>query len=81
LQVHELVPGPVIAQVAFGSQPPLLVVHGFTGLHVLPSPAYPWLHAQLAVFGPVGVHCAVAAHPPLAVAHALMPVQLMPLPV
>jgi hypothetical protein len=81
LQVHVFVPGPLIAQVALASQPPLFVVHGLMGVHTPPSPLYPGLQAQVAVFGPVEVHSAVAAQPPLAVAQALIPVQVIPLPV
>jgi hypothetical protein len=75
------VPGPVIAQVACGSQPPLLVVHRLMGVHVFPLPEYPGLQAQEAMFAPIGVHCAVEAQPPLLVAHASIPVQCIPLPV
>jgi len=38
LHAHVLVPGPVIVQVACTSQPPLFVVHGFTGVHDWPLP-------------------------------------------
>jgi hypothetical protein len=38
LQAHVLVPGPVDVQVAFGSQPPPLMVHALTGAQVVPSP-------------------------------------------
>jgi hypothetical protein len=81
LHAHVFVPGPVMVQVAFTSQPPLFVVHGLTGVHVMPLPEYPGLHAHVAVLGPVDVHCAVVAQPPLLVAHALIPVHFMPSPV
>jgi hypothetical protein len=81
LHAHVFVPGPVIVHVAFTSHPPLFVVQGLTGVHVIPLPVYPGLHAHVAVLGPVGVHCAVVAQPPLLVAQALIPVHVMPLPV
>jgi hypothetical protein len=81
LQAQVLVPGPLIVQVALGSQPPLAVVQGLTAVQTPPSPLYPGLQAQVAVFGPVDVHSAVAAQPPLLTAHASIPVHVVPLPV
>jgi hypothetical protein len=81
LHVHEFVPGPVSAQAAWASHPPLFVAQASTGVHVMPLPEYPVLQAQLTVFGPVEVQCAVVAHPPLFVAHPLIPVHVWPLPV
>ena len=74
-------PGPDIVQFAFGSQPPLFVRHALIGVHVIPLPEYPVLHAHETVPAPVDVHCAVEAQPPLLVAQALTPVHVFPLPV
>jgi hypothetical protein len=38
LQAHEFVPGPVLVHVAWGSQPPLLVLHELTGAQTVPVP-------------------------------------------
>jgi hypothetical protein len=81
LHAQVLVPGPLIVQAAWASQPPLFVVHELTGVHVIPLPEYPALQAHVAVFAPVLVHFAVAAQPPLLVAQAAIPVHVMPSPV
>ena len=59
----------------------MLIRHALIGVHVIPLPEYPVLHAQVTVPGPVDVHCAVVAQPPLLAAHALTPVHVFPLPV
>src|SRR5579859_8124097 len=58
--------------------PPLL-----TGVHVLPSPVNPGLHAHDAVPASVSVQVALAEQPPLFVEHGLVAtgVHVMPLPV
>jgi hypothetical protein len=38
LHVHELVPGPVEAHVAWASHPPLFVVHAWMGVQAIPLP-------------------------------------------
>ena len=57
-QVHELVPGPVIAHVAPVGQPPLFVRHGLMRCTSCPS-REAGLHAQLFVPGPVDVQVAL----------------------
>jgi hypothetical protein len=80
LHAQVLVPGPVLAQLACASQPPLPVKHESIGAQTLPFPAYPVPQVQVAVVGPVGTHIAVCAQPPLFTAHAPVPVHVLPLP-
>jgi hypothetical protein len=80
LQVHVFVPGPVPAQVAWGSQPPFPELHESTAVQVIPFPWYPVLHAQLTVPAPVDVQCAVGAQPPLFTAQPFVPTHVIPLP-
>jgi hypothetical protein len=56
------------------------VLQLFTATHVLPSPEYPALQAQLFVAGPVYVQAAFTSHPPLLVAQLFTGVQVLPLP-
>ena len=64
----------VLVQVAFGSQPPLLLEHSFTSVHVVPLPVNPVLHAQLRL--PVEfVQVAFGSQPPLFVLHSSMSTQ------
>jgi len=79
LHTQVFVPGPVLAQAAFASQPPLFEEHESTAEQTVPSPAYPVLHVQVAT-PPLEAHRAVAAHPPLFAAQAPTPVQVIPLP-
>jgi hypothetical protein len=79
-QVHELVPGPVIAHVAPVGQPPLFVWQGLIAVHVVPVPEKPVLHAQLFVPGPVDVQFAFTSQPPLFVRHELIAVHVVPDP-
>jgi hypothetical protein len=79
LQAQVFVPGPVLVQLAWASQPPLLIRHESIGEHTTPLPVYPVLQAQLGV-PPSAEQAAVAAHPPLFVAQAPTPVQVVPLP-
>jgi hypothetical protein len=76
-----LVPGPVLVQIAFTSQPPCAVWHELAGVQTVPVPVYPKLQAQVAVPGPVEVQAAVSAHPPLLTAHESIPVHVVPSPV
>jgi hypothetical protein len=78
--VHEFVPGPVLAQTAFGSQPPLLMVHESTAVHVVPFPEYPVSQVHEFVAGPVGLHTALWSQPPLFTRQLSMGVQLLPSP-
>jgi hypothetical protein len=52
LQVHEFVPGPVLLQVAFVAQPPLLTEHELMAAQAEPVPEYPVLQAHVLVPGP-----------------------------
>jgi hypothetical protein len=61
----------VLVQVAFESQPPLLVAHSFTSAQVTPSPVKPLLQVQVRLPS-VFAHAALAEHPPLLVAHSSM---------
>jgi hypothetical protein len=79
-QVHELVPGPVLAHVAFGSQLPLLIVHESMAEHVVPFPEYPVWHVQVLVAGPVGAQAAFLSQPPLFTRQLLIEVQVLPSP-
>jgi hypothetical protein len=74
------VPGPVIVHVAFGSHPPLLVVHELSAVHFLPFPELPLLQTQVSVPGPVIVHVAFGSQPPLPVAHAFTAAHTRPDP-
>jgi len=59
----------------------LAVRQALIGVHVLPSPEYPLVHAQVLVPAPVEVHWAAGSQPPLLMLHSLMPVQVVPFPV
>ena len=80
MQAQLLVPGPVLVQVAFAEQPPLLVRQELTGAQAVPVPEYPVLHAHVLVPGPVLVHVALGSQPPLLVAQELTAVQVVPVP-
>jgi hypothetical protein len=80
LHAQEFVPGPVLAHVAWASQPPLFVRQLLTGEHDCPAPAYPALQVQEFVPGPVLAHAAWASQPPLFVRQLLTAAQLTPLP-
>jgi len=58
LQVQVLVPGPVLAQLAFGSQPPPVPLQTLMGTQVWPLPEYPVLHVHELAPGPVLAHAA-----------------------
>lgn len=73
-QVRE--PG-VLVQAALAEQPPLLLEHSLTSVHVSPSPVKPVLQAHVRDPG-VLVQVACAAQPPLALAHSLMSTQAEP---
>jgi hypothetical protein len=79
-QVQVFVAGPVLVQAAFASQPPLFTAQLFTGVHDLPLPLYPALHAHVLVPGPVLAQEAFRSQPPLSVAHESMGVHTTPLP-
>jgi hypothetical protein len=80
LHVQLLVFGPVLAQVAFGSQPPWLTRQELTWAQVNPLPVYPTLHAQVLVPGPVRLQVALGSHPPLETRHESIGAHVMPLP-
>jgi len=58
LHAQLFVLGPVLVQVACGSQPPFCVRQELMGTQTVPVPEYPVVHAQEFVPGPVGVHVA-----------------------
>ena len=60
-----LVAGPVNMQVESVPHPPLAVKQLLIGVHTVPLPVYPELHAQVLTFEPVNVHVACVSHPPL----------------
>jgi hypothetical protein len=63
LHAHEFVPGPVMVQVAFGSQLPWSVAQELAGAQIVPSPMYPELHVHIAR-GPFAAHDAFGSQPP-----------------
>jgi hypothetical protein len=79
LQAQVFVPGPVLLQLAWVSQPPLLVAHESTAAHTVPFPVYPVLQVQVMV-APLRAHFAAEAQPPLFAAQRPLPVQVLPSP-
>ncbi len=69
----------VLAQVPLALQPPLLTRHSLMSVHVLPSPPYPLLQAQLKLPGLL-VHVPLALQPPLLTRHSLTSVHVLPSP-
>jgi hypothetical protein len=78
--VQLFVPGPVLVQMAFGSQPPWPMLHESTAVQVVPVPAYPVWQAHVFVAGPVLVHAALASQPPLFTKQLSIGAQLRPAP-
>jgi len=75
-----LVPGPVLVQVAFGSQPPWLMVHESTAAQDAPVPEYPVLQVHVLVPGPVEAQVAFVSQPPWLTVHESMAAQDTPVP-
>lgn len=73
-------PSPALVHVAFMGHPPLFVAHGLAGMHVVPLPTYPAVHAQLTPPSPALAHVALGLHPPLFVVHGLTAVHVWPVP-
>ena len=78
--MHEFLPGPVLAQVAFGSQPPWLTLHESMAVQTVPLPEYPVLHAHVLVSAPVDVHLAFGSQPPLLTLQLSIAVHVLPFP-
>ena len=80
LHAHVLVPGPVLVQVAFGSQPPWLILHESTAAQDAPVPEYPVLQVQVLVPGPVDAQVAFGSQPPRLTLHESIAAQVVPFP-
>ncbi len=80
LHVHVLVPGLVDAQVAFGSQPPWLIVQESMAAQDTPVPEYPVLHVHVLVPGPVDTQAAFGSQAPASPVHESIAVQVVPIP-
>ena len=78
--MHEFVPGPVLAQIAFGSQPPWSTLHESIAAHTVPLPEYPVWHVHVLVAGPVLVHDALVSQPPLFKRQLSMGAHVLPSP-
>ncbi len=73
-------PGPVFVQVAFGSQPPWLMLHESMAAQDAPVPAYPVLQVQVLVPGPVDTQVAFGSQPPWLILHESIAAQAVPFP-
>jgi hypothetical protein len=80
LHAHVLVPGPVLVHVAFGSQPPWLMLHESTAAQDAPVPEYPVLQVHVLVPGPVDAQVAFVSQPPWLTVHESMAAQDTPVP-
>jgi hypothetical protein len=80
LHAHVLVPGPVLVHVAFGSQPPWLMLHESTDAQDAPVPEYPVLQVHVLVPGPVDAQVAFGSQPPWLTVHESMAAQDTPVP-
>jgi hypothetical protein len=63
LHAHVFVPGPVLVQLAFGSQLPWLVAQELAGEQIVPSPMYPDLHVHTGST-PFALQVAFGSQPP-----------------